>query len=56
MTPANCLVEPGPGLDDLAGNTDGIHTPEKQKWKQWKKKIRWSGLTSRVQDCDTDGF
>jgi hypothetical protein len=54
--PTSFAVEPGLGLDDLCRDADDIQTPEKQKWKPNKKKVRWSGLRSRIQDRDTDEF
>jgi hypothetical protein len=29
--PASFIIEPGPGLDDLVGDTDDIQTPQKRK-------------------------
>ena len=46
--PASFVVEPGPGLDNLVGDIDDIQAPEKRKRNPIKKKVKWSGLRSRL--------
>jgi hypothetical protein len=52
------IVDPGAGLNDLAGDTDDIEMTVivKQKWKLIKKKVRLTRLRTRVPDRDADEF
>ena len=54
--PTSFDVEPGTGIDNLVGDLEDIHVPEKRKRKQTKKRVTWSALKSRILDRDADEF
>jgi hypothetical protein len=56
--PPSFIIDPGAGLDDLAGDVDDIEMSivVKQKWKPIKKKVWFPRLRTRLPDRDADEF